>query len=61
VSQLPIFLFGVAVFFVGGVGMVLIGLDLFRSWSEDDEVAGGDAFRAAEASRADDRSRRGEG
>ena len=60
-NQLPIFLFGVGVFFLGGVGMVLIGLDLFRSWSDDDEVAGGDAFRAAEASRADERIRRGEG
>lgn len=60
-NQLPLFLFGVAVFFIGGVGMVLIGLDLFRSWSEDDEVAGGDAFRAAEASRADERSRGSEG
>lgn len=56
-NQVPIFLFGVAVFFVGGAGMVLIGLNLFRSWSEEDEVAGGDAFRAAEASRAEERSR----
>jgi hypothetical protein len=39
VSQLPIFLFGVAVFFIGGVGLILVGLDAFRSWSDDDEAA----------------------
>lgn len=36
-SQTTIFLFGVVVFFLGGLGMVLIGLDGFRSWSKDDE------------------------
>jgi hypothetical protein len=61
VNQLAIFLFGVAVFFVGGVGMVLIGLDLFRSWEVEDEVAGGDAFRAAEADRAEERARPSDG
>jgi hypothetical protein len=39
VNQLPIFLFGVAVFFTGGVGLMLVGLDAFRSWSDDDEDA----------------------
>jgi len=37
VSQANIFLFGVAVFFIGGVGLVLVGLDAFRSWSDVDE------------------------
>ena len=36
-SQANIFLFGVAVFFIGGVGLVLAGLDSFRSWSDVDE------------------------
>jgi hypothetical protein len=57
VSQLAIFLFGTAVFFIGGAGLVLIGLDAFRSWSDGDEVAGEGAFRAAEASRAAARER----
>ena len=56
-SQAAIFLFGVAVFFLGGVGLVLVGLDAFRSWSDDDEEEGHDAFEAAEASRAVDRTR----
>jgi len=37
VTQFGIFLFGVVVFFLGGVGLVLVGLDAFRSWSDDDE------------------------
>jgi hypothetical protein len=45
------------VFFIGGAGLVLIGLDAFRSWSDGDEVAGEGAFRAAEASRAAARER----
>jgi hypothetical protein len=57
VSQLAIFLFGTAVFFVGGVGFVLVGLDAFRSWSEDDEASGEPAFRAAEQARADVRAK----
>jgi hypothetical protein len=36
VSEFGIFLFGAAVFFVGGVGLVLVGLDAFRSWSDVD-------------------------
>jgi hypothetical protein len=36
-TQIGIFLFGVGVFFVGGVGLVLVGLDAFRSWSDEDE------------------------
>jgi hypothetical protein len=36
-SQFSIFLFGVGVFFVGGVGLVLVGLDAFRSWADADE------------------------
>ncbi len=56
-SQLAIFLFGTAVFFLGAVGLVLIGLDAFQGWSDDDEVAGEGAFRAAEASRAVERAR----
>jgi len=36
-SQFGIFLFGVTVFFLGGVGLVLVGLDAFRSWSDVDE------------------------
>jgi hypothetical protein len=55
VSQLAIFLFGVGVFFVGGLGLVLVGLDAFRSWSDDDETAGEPAARAAEEARADAR------
>ena len=51
-SQLGIFLFGVAVFFLGGVGLVLVGLDAFHSWSDDDETAGEPAARAAEQARA---------
>jgi hypothetical protein len=58
VSQLTIFLFGTGVFFLGGVGLVLIGLDAFRSWSDGDEVAGEGAFRAAEATRAVERQGR---
>ena len=54
-SQLAIFLFGVGVFFVGGLGLVLVGLDAFRSWSNDDETAGEPAARAAEEARADAR------
>jgi hypothetical protein len=37
VSQVTIFLFGLGVFFVGGVGLVLVGLDAFRAWSDVDE------------------------
>jgi len=55
VSQLGIFLFGIAVFFLGGVGLVLVGLDAFHSWSDDDEMAGEPAARAAEQARADAR------
>lgn len=55
-SQTAIFLFGVGVFFLGGVGLVLVGLDAFRSWSEEDEVEGHDAFTAAEAARSVGRS-----
>jgi hypothetical protein len=55
VSQLAIFLFGVGVFFVGGVGLVLVGLDAFHSWSDDDETSGEPAARAAEQARADAR------
>ena len=54
-SQAAIFGFGVAVFFLGGLGMVLIGLDAFRSWSRDDIATGEPAFRAAEAARAEER------
>ena len=54
-SQLAIFLFGTGVFFLGGVGLVLVGLDAFHSWSDDDETAGAPAFRAAEEARADAR------
>jgi len=46
VSQTAIFLFGVSVFFIGGVGLVLVGLDAFRSWSSEDEEAGSDPRRA---------------
>jgi hypothetical protein len=56
VSQLAIFLFGTGVFFLGGVGLVLVGLDAFRSWSEEDEASGEPAFRAAEQARADVRA-----
>jgi hypothetical protein len=38
VSQVGIFLFGTGVFFVGGAGLVLVGLDAFRSWSDDDQA-----------------------
>jgi len=55
VSQTAIFLFGTGVFFVGGVGLVLVGLDAFHSWSDDDETAGEPAARAAEQARADER------
>jgi hypothetical protein len=55
VSQLAIFLFGTGVFFLGGVGLVLVGLDAFHSWSDDDETAGEPAARAAEQARADAR------
>ncbi len=44
-SQATIFLFGVAVFFIGGVGLVLVGLDAFRSWSQEDEAAGSEPRR----------------
>ncbi len=54
-SQVAIFLFGVGVFFLGGVGLVLVGLDAFHSWSDDDETAGEPAARAAEEARADAR------
>ena len=36
-SQLAIFLFGVVVFFTGGVGLVLVGLDSVKAWSRGDE------------------------
>lgn len=36
-SQLAIFLFGVVVFFTGGVGLVLVGLDSVKAWSREDE------------------------
>lgn len=36
-TQVGIFLFGVGVFFVGGVALVLVGLDAFNSWSDEDE------------------------
>jgi hypothetical protein len=41
-NEVPLFLFGTGVFFVGGLGLVLIGLDAFRSWSDDDEAEGRD-------------------
>jgi hypothetical protein len=56
-SQFTIFIFGTGVFFVGALGLILIGLDAFRGWSDDDEQAGEGAFRAAEASRASERVR----
>lgn len=52
-SQSAIFLFGTVVFFLGGLGLVLVGLDAFRSWSAADEATGVSAFRAAEQARAD--------
>lgn len=55
-SQSAIFLFGTGVFFLGGLGLVLVGLDAFRSWSEADEATGASAFRAAEQARADVRT-----
>lgn len=55
-SQAVIFGFGVAVFFLGGLGLVLIGLDAFRSWSRDDHEEGLPDFRAAEAARAEVRT-----
>lgn len=55
-SQSAIFLFGTGVFFLGGLGLVLVGLDAFRSWSEADEATGESAFRAAEQARADVRA-----
>ena len=54
-SQGAIFAFGVTVFFMGGFGLVLVGLDAFRSWSRDDRDAGAPAFRAAERARAEAR------
>jgi hypothetical protein len=56
VSQSAIFLFGTGVFFLGGLGLVLVGLDAFRSWSEADEATGESAFRAAEQAPADVRT-----
>lgn len=56
-SQTVIFGFGVVVFFLGGLGLVLIGLDAFRSWSRSDHDEGLPAFRAAEAARADSQMR----
>lgn len=44
-SQLPIFLFGVAVFFIGGVGLVFVGLDAVKSWSARDEANSENASR----------------
>ena len=55
-SQTAIFLFGTGVFFLGGLGLVLVGLDAFRSWSEADEATGESAFRAAEQARSDVRA-----
>lgn len=52
-SQVAIFGFGVAVFFLGGLGLVMIGLESFRSWSRGDVAAGEPAFRAAERARAE--------
>lgn len=60
-SQVAIFLFGTGVFFLGGVGLVLVGLDAFRSWSEEDEATGEAAFRAAEQARADARVQAAQG
>jgi hypothetical protein len=51
VSQAAIFGFGVVVFFLGGLGLVLIGLDAFRSWSRDDTSAGEPLSRAAAEAR----------
>ena len=56
-SQAVVFGFGVVVFFLGGLGLVLIGLDAFRSWSRNDHDEGLQAFEAAEAVRADARMR----
>lgn len=55
-SQGAIFGFGVAVFFVGGLGLVLIGVDAFRSWSRGDIAEGETAFLEAERRRAEARS-----
>lgn len=45
-SQLAIFLFGAIVFFVAGVGLVLVGLDAVKSWSHNDEVDSENEARA---------------
>ena len=60
-SQSVIFGFGVAVFFLGGLGLVLIGLDSFHALSRGDRAAGAPAFRAAERERAEARREEGGG
>lgn len=45
-SQLAIFLFGATVFFVAGVGLVLVGLDAVKSWSDTDEIDSENEARA---------------
>ena len=51
-SQSAIFLVGTGVFFLGGLGLVLVGLDAFRSWAGAEEGTGEWAVRAAELARA---------
>jgi len=45
-SQLVIFLFGATVFFVAGVGLVLVGLDAVKAWSATDEIDSENEARA---------------
>jgi hypothetical protein len=48
-TAVQLFSFGLAVFILGALGLVLVGLDAFRSWLARDEAAGA-ADEAAAAS-----------
>lgn len=45
-SQTAIFLFGAAVFFIGGLGLVIVGLDAVKAWSASDEIDSENEARA---------------
>ena len=48
-TDLALFTIGTIVFFLGGTGLVLYGLDSFKAWSASDTSEGEDRYRADQA------------
>ena len=47
-TDLALFTIGTIVFFLGGTGLVLYGLDSFKAWSASDSPEGEDHYLADE-------------